>query len=104
MAVFQLPYAALARQSVPLRKPSTTLVNCVCACGEVQSCAGPSYVYAMCNRSREISQKLGNSLLFKLFQVAFGILIAFSTSLEGSVIEMKHTILDLQVTVVSLKA
>ena len=30
-----------------------------------------------------------NSLLYTVFQVAFGLPIAFSTSLEGSVIEVK---------------
>ena len=47
---------------------------------------------------------VANSLLFTLFQVAFGLLIAFSTSLEGSAIEMKPTAPVSVDTAVSLKA
>ena len=45
-----------------------------------------------------------NSSFFTLFQVAFGLPIAFWTSLEGSVIEMKSATLAPQDTAVSLKA
>ena len=41
---------------------------------------------------------------FTLFQVVFSLLIAFSTSLEGSVIEMKPAALFPVDTKVSLKA
>ena len=47
---------------------------------------------------------LGNSSLFTLFQIAFGLPIAFSTSLEGSVIEMKPATPVPVDTAVSLKA
>ena len=43
-------------------------------------------------------------LVLTLFQVAFGLPIAFWTSVEGSVIEMKSATLVPQDTVVSLKA
>ena len=49
-------------------------------------------------------QRFGNSSFFMLFQGAFGLPIAFWTSLEGSVIEMKSVILAPQDTAVSLKA
>ena len=47
---------------------------------------------------------LANSSLFTLFQVAFGPLIAFSTSLEGSAIEIKPAAPVPVDTAVSLKA
>ena len=47
---------------------------------------------------------LANSSLFTLFQVAFGLLIAFSTSLEGSAIEMKPAAPVPVDTTVGLKA
>ena len=43
-------------------------------------------------------------LVLTLFQVAFGLPIAFWTSLEGSVIKMKSATFALQDTAVSLKA
>ena len=54
----------------------------------VQSCAGSSYV--MLDREVEAAQRLGKSRsrFFTLFQVAFSLPIAFSTSVEGSVIEV----------------
>ena len=48
------------------------------------------------------ARELPNSLFFTLFQVAFGLPIAFWTSLEASVIEMKSATLALQNTAVSL--
>ena len=45
-----------------------------------------------------------NRSLFTLFQVAFSLPIAFSTSLEGSVIEMKSAAPFPVDTAVSLKA
>ena len=46
------------------------------------------YMYMYMHVAR---QRLGNSSLFTPFQVASGLLIAFSTSLKGPVIEMKPT-------------
>ena len=45
-----------------------------------------------------------NSLLYTVFQVAFGLPIAFSTSLEGSAIKMKPAAPVPVDTAVSLKA
>ena len=45
-----------------------------------------------------------NSSLYTVFQVAFGLPIAFSTSSEGSAIEMKPTAPVPEDTAVSLKA
>ena len=50
------------------------------------------------------TERLGNSSFFTLSQVAFSLPIAFATSLEGSVIEMKPATLAPQDTAVSLKA
>ena len=48
--------------------------------------------------------KVGNGSLLTLFQVVFGLLIAFSTSVEGSVIEMKSAAPVPEDITVSLKA
>ena len=61
-------------------------------------------VNVMLDREAKQLQRLGNSLFFTLFQVALGLPIAFWTSLEGSVIEMKSATLAPQDTTVSLKA
>ena len=47
------------------------------------------------------SQRLGNSSFFMLFQVAFGLPIAFWTSLEGSMIEMKSATFAPQYTILA---
>ena len=44
----------------------------------------------------------GTARCFRLFQVAFSLPIAFSTSLEGSVIEMKPTTPVSQDTVIQM--
>ena len=55
-------------------------------------------------RGRLQLQRLDNSSFLTLFQVAFGLPIAFWKSLEGSVIEMKSATLAPQDTAISLKA
>ena len=46
----------------------------------------------------------GNDSLLTLFQAAFGLAIAFSASVEGSVLEMKPAAPVPEVNAVSLKA
>ena len=60
-----------------------------------------------CSHNSTRAQEESNtrlSLLLTLFQAAFGLQIAFSASLEGSVIEMKPTAPVLEDNAVSPKA
>ena len=63
------------------------------------------YMYVHVARNVHVArQRLGNSSLFTPFQVASGLRIAFSTSLEGPVIEIKPAAPAPVDTAVSLKA
>ena len=69
------------------------------------ACYNLVYLYIVRVAVRSITEAREHySSFFTLFQVAFGLPIAFWTSLEGSVIEMKSATLAPQDTAVSLKA
>ena len=50
---------------------------------------GLGFSLRIIQHAQERDSKAGNDTLLTLFQVAFGLLIASSVSVEGSVIEMK---------------
>ena len=55
-------------------------------------------------RAQERDSKAGNASLLSLFQAAFGLPIAFSASVEGSVVELKPAVPVPEDNAVSLKA
>ena len=77
---------------------------CVCMRAIQSRVLGSSYVMLDQEETATEARKHCYSSFFTLFQVAFSLPIAFSTSLEGSVIEMKPATLAPQDTAVSLKA
>ena len=76
---------------------------CVRMC-TVQWCVGLVTQCVMEREPAEAKQRSQTACLFTIFQIVFGLPIAFSSSLEGSVVKMKPTAPVLQEIVVSLKA